>query len=222
MKGTSWGGVKTLNSLMKCVAVPQLPRNVELSMSKWLGLKRQNWPVCGQASVFVTRTGRTFGYVHDGHTLLKTDSTPPLLFVQPVGVQCKHFCDTFPTTCANYFDLFLMPKCGCIWYHAPFSGWEKCFVVADAGMTPTSLFVWFKWCFYNGFCHCFFCLLYVCHDTFWYIFTYMAWKCSHDQCNCTAIIVLSRFVLDWLQTHSCQQRGKTTEALIVTSCNQRL
>ena len=99
---------------MKCVAVPQLPRNVELSMSKWLGLKRQNWPVCGQASVFVTRTGRTFGYVHDGHTLLKTDSTPPLLFVQPVGVQCKHFCDTFPTTCANYFDLFLMPQ---MWLH---------------------------------------------------------------------------------------------------------
>ena len=162
MKGTSWGGVKTLNSLMKCVAVPQLPRNVELSMSKWLGLKRQNWPVCGQASVFVTRTGRTFGYVHAGHTLLKTDSTPPLLFVQPVGVQCKNFCDTFPTTCANYFDLFLMPKCGCIWYHAPFSGWEKCFVVADAGMTPTSLFVWFKWCFYNGFCNCFFvCCMFV-------------------------------------------------------------
>ena len=62
--------------------------------------------------------------------------------------------------------------------------------------------------FLQRFLQLFFCLLYVCHVTFWHIFTYMAWKCSHDQCNCTAIIVLSRFVLDWLQTHSCQQRGK--------------
>lgn len=208
---------------MKCVAVPQLPMIFELSMSKWLGVETAKLTHVWSGKCFRYTDGRTFGYVHAGHALWEVTQSHCCYLYSRLVVNANIFA-THSQTLAQitliFFDaqmwLHMIPRT-IFWLGRMFCSC-RCRYDAYEFVCLTQMV------FLQRFQHLFFfkCLLYVRHVFFWHIFTYMAWKCSHDQCNCTAIIVLSRFVLDWLQTHSCQQRRKTTEVLIVTSCNQRL